>query len=226
MNNQYEQYLLEFARIKLRSALLDLSGGTKGQLEALNEHPPADKNAYPRRHIHQVELDDGKGGVKRVNVENSAMYVLETFSRRRPAPPINDFEFADSPWRRAVNALDVSQQAWLRYCYGGDLSFKHQTAICETVWNLYKKIIPQTTQCKVVKRLISLVWLAVQEVAAVHKREDYKGIAGAALASLMSVSRSTWCETYAPHWQGMKCLVRELDEAALTGVLNHMRIAI
>lgn len=52
------EYLLEYTRIKLRAALRDLSGGSKGQLEALCEHPPADKNAYPRKHIHRVQLED------------------------------------------------------------------------------------------------------------------------------------------------------------------------
>lgn len=37
------EYLLEYTRIKLRAALRDLSGGSKGQLEALCEHPPQTK---------------------------------------------------------------------------------------------------------------------------------------------------------------------------------------
>lgn len=35
---------LEYTRIELRRALADLSGSTKGQLQAFSEHPPADKN--------------------------------------------------------------------------------------------------------------------------------------------------------------------------------------
>lgn len=211
-----DQYLLEFTRIKLRHALQDLSGGTKGQLEAMSEHPPADKNAYPRQHIHRVQLED-----RTVDALVTPVYALETFSRRRPAPPMNDFEYADSPWRRAVNTLDGGQQAWLRYCYGGDLAFKQQTAICEAVWNLYKGNIPASTQRKVIKRLLSLVWLSVQVVAAANKREDFKEIAGSALAGMLSVSRSTWCEIYSPHWDGMKDAVRALDEVALLATLNH-----
>jgi hypothetical protein len=40
---------LEYTRIEVRRALLDLSGATKGQLEAFSENPPADKNKNPRR---------------------------------------------------------------------------------------------------------------------------------------------------------------------------------
>lgn len=70
-------------------------------------------------------------------------------------------------------------------------AFKHQTAICEAVWSRYKGNIPASTQRKVVKRLLSLVWLSVQAVAAANKREDFKEMAGSTLAGMLSVSRST-----------------------------------
>ncbi|EGA2692191.1 antitermination protein, partial [Salmonella enterica] len=95
---------LNFVRIELRRALPDLSGGTKGQLEAFSEHPPADKNATPRRGIHLVELE-GEKGPRFVNSLSAPLYVLETRSRRRPMPPIKDAEFESAPWRRAVSAL-------------------------------------------------------------------------------------------------------------------------
>lgn len=87
---------LEYIRIKLRQALVDDSGNTKGQLEAFAEHPPADKNRNPRKQIHVVELENGRGGIRRVKAENSALYVLETRSRRRPMPPIRDSVFSSS----------------------------------------------------------------------------------------------------------------------------------
>ena len=106
---------LEYVRIQLRVALVDDSGGTKGQLEAFAEHPPADKNRNPRQRVHVVELDNGRGGVRRVKAENSALYVLETRSRRRPMPPIKDQAFSSCAWRRAVLRLDAPQQAWINY---------------------------------------------------------------------------------------------------------------
>lgn len=123
--------LLEYARIELTRALADTSGGTKGQLQAFSENPPADKNRNPRRPVHVVEVDDGRGGMRRVKAENSAVFVLETRSRRRPLPPMKDSEFESAPWRRAVNELPEHEQAWLRYCYGFDLTFNYQTLICE-----------------------------------------------------------------------------------------------
>ncbi|ADW76558.1 antitermination Q family protein (plasmid) [Rahnella aceris] len=212
MNTQ----LLQYARLELATALMDLSGGTKGQLEAFSEHPPADKNHYPRQHIHKVQLE----GNKQVRSERAPTYALETRSRIRPAPPMKEFEFASCAWRRAVNTLPVYQSSWIRYCYGFDLKFEHQKNICEAIWMEYQKNLPPGLLTKTKKRLISLVWLAVQDVAAKNKNESYKEYAGSALATLMTVSRSTWCEVYSHHWQGLKLAVSELDNDSLIRVLR------
>lgn len=210
---------LEYIRIKLRQALVDDSGNTKGQLEAFAEHPPADKDRNPRQRIHVVELDNGRGGVRRVKAENTALYVLETRSRRRPMPPIREKAFSSCAWRRAVLALNASQQAWLKYCYGFDLHFGYQTEICRYVWDTYAKRITQDKlQRRVKKRLITLMWLAVQDVAAKNLNEAYKEYAATALASFMSVNRDSWYKTYAKHWREIKEIVRMLDTNSLAAV--------
>ncbi|EPR0420092.1 bacteriophage antitermination protein Q [Enterobacter hormaechei] len=211
--------LIEYARIELTRALMDNSGKTKGQLQAFCEHPPADKDRSPRKPVHVVELDNGMGGFQYVKSENSAVYVLETRSRRRPLPPINDCEFAAAPWRRAVNMLPEHEQAWLKYCYGFDLNFRYQTLICEAIWNEHQKNLPEGLMKKTKKRLIALVWLAVQEVAATNLNDTYKQYAGAVLAGHLGVSRATWCEIYAPHWRALKSAVVNLDCSALDAVL-------
>lgn len=214
--------LLNYARLELTNALLDRSGKTKGQLEAFAENPLADIKRNPRVPVHVIEFDDGR----RVKAENGAVYMLETRSRRRPMPPINNNEFAAASWRRAVNSLPEGEQAWLRYCYGFDLTFKYQTQICEAVWNSYSPGLPRGLLRKTQKRLISLVWLAVQEVAAQYLNETYKAYSGALLASRLGVSRSTWCEVYAQPWQRLKGVVEALDKLALEDVLRHKQYRI
>lgn len=209
--------LLEYARIELTRALVDNSGKTKGQLQAFCEHPPAEKDRCPRKQTHMVEFDDGR----KVKAENTSLYVLETRSRRRPLPPINDYEFAGAPWRRAVNFLPEYEQAWLKYCYGFDLTFRYQTLICEVIWNGHQKYLPSGLLNKTKKRLISLIWLAAQDVAATRNNDTYKEYAGAALARLMSVNPSTWLRVYAPHWAHFKRAFDELDIGALQHTLDH-----
>lgn len=212
---------LNFVRIELRRALPDQSGGAKGQLEAFSEHPPADKNATPRRGIHLVELEGDKGP-RFVESLSAPLYVLETRSRRRPMPLIKDAEFESAPWRRAVSALSGYQQAWLRYCYGFDLSYEHQVMMCEYVWNTYQKCLGENSlQERVVKKLIGLVWLAGQEIAAARNNETYKDYAGAALARMVSVDRSTWLRVYSEHWAGLKAAFTQLDESALAMALEY-----
>ncbi|AXF75547.1 bacteriophage antitermination protein Q [Erwinia tracheiphila] len=208
--------LLECARIELTRALMDNSGKTKGQLQAFSEHPPAEKDRCPRKHIHMVEFEDGR----RVKARNTSLYVLETRRRRRPLPPINDYEFAAAPWRRAVNMLPEHEQAWLRYCYGFDLTFRYQTLICQSVWTAHQQHFPPGLLKKTQKRLIALVWLAAQDVAASNNNDTYKEYAGAALGRLIGSTQQGWSKTYAPHWALMKTAFREMDLSALSGVLN------
>lgn len=217
--------MLEYARIELTRALMDNSGKTKGQLQAFCEHPPADKDRNPRKPIHVVELDNGRGGVRCVKAENSAVYVLETRSRRRPLPPINDNEFSAAPWRRAVNMLPEHEQAWLRYCYGFDLTFRYQTMICEAIWDGHQKHLPPGLLKKTKKRLISLVWLAAQDVAAASNNDTYKEYAGAALGRLIGATQQGWSKTYSSHWAALKAAFRELDQSALVGVLRYYKSA-
>lgn len=214
-----DQQNLNYVRNELRRALLDLSGGTKGQLEAFSEHPPADKKATPRRCANLVELE-GEKGIRFVTSMTPPQYVMETRSRRRPMPPIKDSEFEAAPWRRAVNGLNEHQQAWIRYCYGFDLSYKHQVAMCEHVWKSYQSYqVENQLQSRVIKKLIGLVWLAGQEAAAARNNETYKDYAGAALARMVSVDRSTWLRVYSGHWAGLKAAFADLDELALSTTL-------
>lgn len=214
---------LEYVRSKLRSALPDYSGGTKGQLEAFRENPPADKNGLPRHKLHVVELEGGR----KVKAENGAVYVMETRSRRQPMPPMNEFDYAHCAWRRAVRKLEDHQQAWLRYCYGGDLDFNLQTVICQHLWQVFEKAHAGDKMQKRVKlRIISLVWLAVQDVAAKNKNEAYQEYAATALANLLSVHRDTWYQTYAAPWQELKAIATDLDEGSLLGAQGKIEVSV
>jgi uncharacterized MAPEG superfamily protein len=214
---------LEYVRIQLRAALVDDSGGTKGQLEAFAEHPPADKDRNPRKQVHMVELDNGRGGVRRVKAENTALYVLETRSRRRPMPPIRDRAFSLCAWRRAVLTLDVSQQAWIKYCYGFDLNFDHQKEICRFIWECHEKQLEGVRLQKRVKtRLIQLVWLAAQDAAAKNRNETYKEYAGAVLAGLLSVDRAGWTRIYSAHWDAFKSAFERLDINSINAVSREL----
>ncbi|AXF75509.1 bacteriophage antitermination protein Q [Erwinia tracheiphila] len=208
---------IEYTRIEVRRALANLSEGTKGQLQAFSEHPPADKNKTPRCGQPLVELEDGEGcGRSVVKALTSPVYVLETRSRRRPLPPIQDCEFNYAPWRRVINSLDEHQQAWIRYCYGFDLNFRYQTLMCQHVWNEFLNCrVEKKLQSRVMKKLVGLVWLAAQEVAAARSNDTYKEYAGAALARMLSVDRSTWLRVYAVYWAKFKAAFEALDTHAL-----------
>ncbi|MFX4311561.1 antitermination protein [Enterobacter sp. 63] len=213
---------LEYIRIELRRALADFSGSSKGQLQAFSEHPPADKNKYPRHHP-EIVMEGGQGcGSKVVQTLATPLYVMETRSRRRPLPPMRDAEFASSAWRRSVNGLGEHLQAWVRYCYGYDLTFRYQTLMCQYVWSQFQhQQGTKKLQERVTKKLIGLVWLAAQEVAASRNNDTYQEYAGAALARMVSVERSTWLRVYSAHWSAFKAAFVEMDRLALCESLSR-----
>ena len=84
-------------------------------------------------------------------------------------------------------------KSWVRYCYGFDLAFKHQTAICNYVWDRYnRRLNGVKLQNRVKKRLLSLVWLAAQDAAAKNRNETYKEYAGASLGRLVGSTLQGW----------------------------------
>lgn len=208
---------LEYTRVEVRRALMNFSERTRGQLQAFSEHPPADRDKFPRGGQPLIELEGGNGcGRSVVKALTTSVYVMETRSRRRPFPPVQDIEFSYAPWRRIINSLESHQQAWIRYCYGFDLNFKYQTLMCEHVWNEFHHCqVKKKLQSRVVKKLVSLVWLAAQEVAAERNNDSYQEYAGAALAGMMSVDRSTWMRVYAGHWTKFRAAFVDLDRCAL-----------
>lgn len=211
--------LLEYARIELSRALIDAPRTAKGQLEAFRERPPADKSRYHRQGSNTVQLDGGR----EVLAERSPTHAPAARVHRQSVAMIKEQEYSSSSWRRAVLTLERHQIAWLSYCYGHDLAYEHQITICEHVWNNYQRqLVGQRIQKRVKVRLASLVWLAVQNVAAENHNTGLREYAGAVLSRLLSVSRSTWGVVYAPHWLNLKALAQELDAVALRGVLNRV----
>ncbi len=115
-----------------------------------------------------VEFDDGRSGIRRVKAENSALHIVETRSRRCCLmPPIRDQAFSSCVWRRAVLKLDAPQQGWIKHCYGYDLSNDYQIEICKYIWVRFEKEFNGVKLQNIAKRhIVSLVWLAVQDLAA------------------------------------------------------------
>lgn len=66
------------------------------------------------------------------------------------------------------------------------------------------------------ERLKKLIWLAAQDVKSeLAWRETYEY---QSLAELVGVAKSTWTETYLPHWLAMRSSFVKLDSDALIAV--------
>lgn len=209
MNTQY----LEFVRQQLIVATADLSGATKGQLVAFAEN--AMFQATPRSSGRKKIKDPVTG--RMVNPGCPPIPGQQSRAKGSHIPLVNHVEFCTSSWRRAALSLDEHQKAWLLWNYSENTHFEHQVAITQWAWWEFKeKLCGRKVAAKTLDRLKALIWLAAQDVKAeLAGRDAYEY---QKLAQLVGVSKSTWTETYSPHWQAMLKIMHSLDSQALLQV--------
>ncbi|QMV50941.1 bacteriophage antitermination protein Q [Ewingella americana] len=207
---------IDYIRERVITALADHSGATKGQLAAFEEHAPADTASKKRKRIHFVQLEK-----RRVSADIEPVSCTETRSRVKPLPPIHEITFCSSSWRRAVSSMEGERLAWIRYCYGYDLTYSHQVTICQHIWAEFeRRCRGKKVTAKKRARLSSLVWLAVQTYASQGAGRIANEYSAGDLASLSGVSKSNWAENYATQWEELLWLCNDLDVSALREIIS------
>lgn len=206
MNSQH----LEFVRQQLITATADLSGATKGQLVAFAEN--AMFEATPRSRGRKKVADPVTG--RMVNPSSPPIPGHQSRAKGSHIPLVNHVEFCTASWRRAVLSLDEHQKAWLLWNYSENNRFEYQVAITQWAWAEFKaQLGAKKIAGKTMDRLKALIWLAAQDVKAyLAGKETYEY---QNLAELVGVAKSTWTETYLPHWTEMRRNFIHLDNQSL-----------
>ena len=206
MNNQY----LQFVREQLIIATADLSGATKGQLEAWQENAMFDTGRYRRKKIRYRDKVTGK----MVTLDNPPIPGKQSLAKGSSIALVSPVEFSTSSWRRAVLSLEEHQKAWVLWCYSGSICWEHQIAITQWAWTKFnaqsgtRKIAGKT-----LVRLKTLIWLAAQDVRGritgcdVYQRQE--------LARLCGVKSDNWSHNYAHYWRDMCDIFKNLDNESL-----------
>ena len=209
MNTQY----LEFVRQQLIVATADLSGATKGQLVAFAEN--AQFTATSRSRGRKKIADPVTG--RMVNPSGPAIPGRQSRAKGSSIALVQPVEFGTASWRRAVLSLDEHQKAWLLWSYSENIRFEYQVAITQWAWAEFKVHLgARKVAGKTMERLRQLIWLAAQDVKAdLAGRDTYEY---QKLAELAGVAKSTWTETYLPHWLAMRDAFTRLDTGALIAV--------
>ena len=209
MNIQY----LEFVRQQLIMATADLSGATKGQLVAFAEN--AMFTATPRSRSRMKVINPANG--KLVNPSNPPIPGQQSRAKGSHIPLVQPVEYSTASWRRAVLSLDEHQKAWLLWNYSENVRWEHQLAITQWAWGEFRaQLGVKKVAGKTMDRLKALIWLAAQDVKAeLAGKETY---VYQKLAELAGVAKSTWTETYLPHWLVMRGEFARLDSRALISV--------
>ena len=209
MNNQQ----LEYVRQQLIVATADLSGATKGQLVAFAENAQftATARSRGRKKVYDVQKK------RMVNPDGPPMSGSQSRAKGSSIALVNPVEYGTASWRRAVLSLEEHQKAWLLWNYSENIRFEYQVEITQWAWVAFKEQLgAKKVAGKTVERLKKLIWLAAQDVKselAGKNTYEYQ-----ALAELSGVAKSTWTETYLPHWLAMRNTFKRLDSGALISV--------
>ncbi|HGH4600481.1 bacteriophage antitermination protein Q [Enterobacter hormaechei] len=209
MNTQYLQYVRE----QLIVATADLSGATKGQLLAWLENAQFDTKTFKRKKPRVMDEVTGE----MITLDNPPIPGKQSRAKGSHIPLVNHVEFCTASWRRALMSLEEHQKSWLLWNYSENVSFEHQVAITQWAWSEFREQLgTKKVAGKTMDRLKKLIWLAAQDVKAeLAGRETYEY---QALAELAGVAKSTWTETYLPHWLEMRNSFKRLDSGALISV--------
>jgi len=204
---------LEYIRQQLIVATADLSGATKGQLMAWLENAQSDTGTFKRKKPRVWDAQNEKWQT----LDNPPIPGKQSRAKGSHIPLVNHVEYCTSSWRRAVLSLDEHQKAWLLWSYSENTRFEHQVAITQWAWAEFKaQMGAKKVAGKTMDRLKALIWLAAQDVKAEQAgKEAYEY---QKLAELVGVAKSTWTETYLPHWQGMRRILTSLDNQSLHSV--------
>ncbi|WP_137531673.1 bacteriophage antitermination protein Q [Escherichia coli] len=194
----------------MESTTADLSGATKGQLEAWQENAMFNTGRYRRKKIRYRDKVTGKI----VTLDNPPIPGKQSLAKGSSIALVSPVEFSTSSWRRAVLSLEEHHKAWLLWCYSGSICWEHQIAITQWAWTEFnaqsgtRKIAGKT-----LVRLKTLIWLAAQAVKA--ELFGGEGYEYQELALLVGVTTKNWSKTFTGHWVAMKHIFHRLDSEAL-----------
>ncbi len=209
-NQEYYDYL----RGCISTATTDLSGSTKGQLQAWLENAQFDTDTYRRKKPRLYDEETKRW----FTLDVPPIPGKQSHAKGSAIPLVLPVEFATSSWRRAVMALASHQKGWLLYCYGASLDYQSQVEITSAIWGRFEATLRgRRVAAKTLARLRALCWLAVQQVKYGVNGVDHH-YTGAKLAMMAEVSEPNWCKTYQPYWDAMIRLVGGFDHECLLAV--------
>ncbi|MBQ0205455.1 bacteriophage antitermination protein Q [Citrobacter portucalensis] len=209
MNTQF----LEYVRQQLMVATADLSGATKGQLMAWLENAQFDTGTFKRKKPRVLDEVTGK----MITLDNPPIPGKQSHAKGSHIPLVQPVEFSTASWRRALITLEEHQKAWLLWNYSENVRWDNQVLITHWAWGEFRaQMGTKKVAGKTMDRLKALIWLAAQDVKAdLAGSEVYEY---QKLAELVGVAKSTWTETYLPHWLAMRSIFTRLDSGALISV--------
>ncbi|EAO3075198.1 antiterminator [Salmonella enterica subsp. enterica] len=211
MNTQF----LEYVRQQLMVATADLSGTTKGQLQAWLENAQFDTKNYPRKkqRIWDEETESW------ITLNNPPIPGKQSLAKGSAIPLVKPVEYSTASWRRAVLSLDEHYKAWLLWNYSENTCWEHQVKITRWAWEQFSQQLEgKRVAKKTIDRLRQLIWLAAQDVKSELAGRDVYQFGD--LAGLVGVKPDNWSKNYGDYWRAMCGIFSSLDSEALILVVR------
>ncbi|EIY5055154.1 antiterminator [Klebsiella variicola] len=203
----------EFIRQQLIIAMADLSGSTKGQLQAWMEDAQYETDTHPRKKPSYI--DEATGTL--ITLDNPPIPGKQTRAKGSHIPLVQPIEFVTASWRRAALAQESHERAWLTWCYADSTAYAHQVEIVSWCWSEFAPTLKgKRVIAKMRERLRDLVWLAAQDVKAELRGKGDRCYKAVQLAGFVGVKPDNWSRNYAPHWSALRACFLALDARGLS----------
>ena len=192
--------------------MADLSGATKGQLQAWLENAQYVTGTFKRRRPRIKDEVTGKWYTQ----DNPPVPGKQSLAKGGSIALVLPVEFGTASWRRAVLSLDEHQKAWVMWIYGENIRFEYQTEVTRWAWGEFRRLNKRRIVVKTMERLKTLIWLAAQDVKAEMAGRvtyEYKF-----LAEMVGVTPTNWSENFTVHWRNMRDIFYRLDREVLLQV--------
>lgn len=204
---------LSYVRQQLVLASADLSGATKGQLQAWLEDAQFATDTYRRK---KPKVYD-EVSEKWITLDTPPIPGKQFMAKGSAIPLVQPVEFCTASWRRALLSQDEPHKAWLLWNYSESTCFEHQLTITQWGWDEFRDCLGvKKIARKTMDRLKALVWLAAQDTKAFLAGHDVYQYGD--LAALVGVKPDNWSKNYVEHWRTLENIFIALDRDALLSV--------
>lgn len=156
------------------------------------------------------QIDDETGQL----IDARYSYVAETRKQGTSRCLLPDSAFDHTRIVKLVRHFPIEEKALIFYLYAESFNWDHVVILSSYVWNALRKKIKKNLRKKKLKKLKSMVLLALQEYRSLVNSGKTIHPASKVMI-LLKLSNHHWSRDWLPYWRHLIDILKNLDEHAL-----------